>query len=163
MEKKNTKLSINSEAVRQLAVILDETNLSEIEYEDNGCRVRVARQQMVTQAYMAPANTVSTGSVMDAAPSSGAYENQTHHPKHIHDHPGTIKSPMVGTAYLSPEPGAPAFVKPGDRVEVGQTVMIIEAMKVMNPIKAPKAGIVKEICVTDSKPIEFDEALLIIE
>ena len=91
-----------------------------------------------------------------AAPStSGSFD--------LSKHPGVIKSPMVGTVYMSPEPGAPAFIKVGDNVSVGQNLLIIEAMKVMNPIKASKSGIVKKILVRDAEPIEFDTPLLIIE
>ncbi|MEM8827224.1 MAG: acetyl-CoA carboxylase biotin carboxyl carrier protein subunit, partial [Pseudomonadota bacterium] len=96
------------------------------------------------------------------APASGA-EPAPEPAADIKAHPGAVKSPMVGTAYLSPEPGASNFVKPGDQVAAGDTILIVEAMKVMNPITAPKAGRVSQLCVADEQPVEFDEVLAIVE
>jgi acetyl-CoA carboxylase biotin carboxyl carrier protein len=134
--------------IRELSDLLDETGLTEIEVEDDELRVRVAR---------------STAVAAPAAPISA--EIQTAEPvvAEAVKHPGTIVSPMVGTVYLAPEPGAEPFIKAGAKVEEGQTLMIIEAMKVMNPITAPRGGTVKEILVTDAQPVEFEEPLLIIE
>lgn len=141
---------LDKEAIVELAEILKETDLSEIEYEANGVKVRVARQ--MTQSFASiptqAAPVAATASTPAASPSS---------------HPGTVKSPMVGTVYLSPEPGAMPFVKVGDSVSAGQTLLIIEAMKVMNPIKAPTAGTITKIFVKDAEPTEFDSPLLIIE
>lgn len=156
-----TKFKIDGEAIRQLAEILVDTKLTEIEYEDDGRRIRVSRGGSVQAAtvvapgadYHVPANNqVHAASAEVAAP-----------PLTLSNHPGTVKSPMVGTAYMSAEPGAPTFVKVGDTVSAGQTLMIIEAMKVMNPIKAPQAGKVTQIFAQDATPVEFGEPLMVIE
>lgn len=142
---------LDKEAIKELAKILKETDLSEIEYEASGVKIRVARQ-------------IVHASVMATASASPAAHDAASAPASINEnHPGTVKSPMVGTVYLSPEPGAPTFVKVGDSVSVGQNLVIIEAMKVMNPIKATKAGLVKKILVQDAQPVEFNTPLLIIE
>ncbi len=141
---------LDKEAIRELAEILKETDLSEIEYEASGVKIRVARQIVHTSvAASMPVTAISA----DVAPSSGVAVS----------HAGAVKSPMVGTVYLSPEPGAMPYVKVGDSVNVGQNLLIIEAMKVMNPIKASKAGVVKQILVRDSEPVEFGTPLLVIE
>lgn len=151
----DTKLKLDGDSVKQLAEILNETGLSEIEYEDQGCRIRVVKSAapVMMQATTMPALNVSVPSpqapsvpVAAAAPSG---------------HP--VRSPMVGTAYLSPEPGASAFVKVGDHVKEGQTLLIIEAMKVMNPIKAQHSGVIRAINISDASPVEFDEMLMVIE
>ena len=122
-------------------------------------RIRIARSLsagQVVQTAPGPAPIMPAAAPAEisvAPPASGNEEN----------HPGTLKSPMVGTVYVAPEPGAPPFVQVGDSVKEGQTVLIVEAVKVMNPIKAQKTGQVNEILITDSQPIEFDEALMIIE
>ncbi|MCE2716236.1 MAG: acetyl-CoA carboxylase biotin carboxyl carrier protein [Pseudomonadota bacterium] len=139
---------LDKEAIVELAEILKETDLSEIEYEASGVKIRVARQMAASFANI-PMQAAPTAQGAAPAPSA--------------THPGTVKSPMVGTVYLSPEPGAMPFVKTGDSVSAGQTLLIIEAMKVMNPIKAPKAGTVTKIFVKDAEPTEFDAPLLIIE
>ena len=141
---------LDKTAIKELAEILKETDLSEIEFEANGVKIRVARQIVHTSYAPIPMATVGA-EVSQASPASTA------------GHPGVVKSPMVGTVYLSPEPGAMPYVKIGDSINVGQNLLIIEAMKVMNPIKASKAGIVKQILVRDSEPVEFDTPLLIIE
>ena len=137
-------------ALKELAELLNETGLTEIELEENGRRVKVAKstQQTVVQAAPMVASTAaeSKASFSSAVPSGSP-----------------LKSPMVGTVYVASEPGAAPFVKVGDNVSAGQTVFIIEAMKVMNPVKAPKAGTVKEILVENGAPVEFDQVLLIIE
>ena len=160
MSAKDSKFSIDGSAVKQLAEILNETGLSEIEYEDQGCRIRVVKSLPV-QAVMAAAP-------LPQAISPAAHAPSVPHPKEsgatktvASGH--AVRSPMVGTAYLSPEPGAAAYVKVGDRVNAGQTLLIIEAMKVMNPIKASQSGVIKEILVSDGSPVEFDEPLLTIE
>jgi acetyl-CoA carboxylase biotin carboxyl carrier protein len=137
-------------AIASLATLLNETGLTEIELEEGGRRLRVARGGTVIAQAPAPAAHHPAPPAAPATPST------------LH-HAGTVNSPMVGTAYLKPEPGKPAFVKVGDTVEAGATLLIIEAMKVMNPIKAPKAGKVTQIIVGDAQPVEFGEALMIIE
>ena len=150
------------EMVRQLAEILNDTNLTEIEYELDNCRIRVAREIQVNQvmpsAVSAPAMAPAPQSppvLAETLPATPAQE--------LSAHPGAVKSPMVGTAYLSPSPGSDAFVKVGDTVDSGQTLLIIEAMKVMNQIKATSSGTVKDILVRDADPVEFDQPLIIIE
>jgi len=146
-----TKFDVDEALVRKLAQLLKDTGLSEIEFESEGKRIRVNSGQLATTLHQVP--TVGAAPVAAAAPAVKS------------DGPpaGALTSPMVGTAYLSPEPGATAFVKAGDRVNKGQTVLIIEAMKVMNPILAPTAGVVKDILITDGQPVEFGEALMIIQ
>ncbi len=140
---------VDQDLIRQLADLLNETGLTEIEIEQNNTRVRIARSLTIAAAAPAPA----------PPPPSAAEER----PAEPANHAGMVASPMVGTAYLSPEPGAKPFVDVGDRVKEGQTVMIIEAMKTMNQIPAPRAGTVKEILVDDAQPVEYGEPLMIIE
>lgn len=144
-----SKFDVDDALVRKLAKLLQETGLTEIEYENNGQRIRVNSSSTAT-------------SVVAAAPVAAAVAAAPVAVKSDVPAAGTLNSPMVGTAYLSPEPGATAFVKVGDRVSKGQTVLIIEAMKVMNPIQAPAAGTVSEIHVQDGQPVEFGEPLLVI-
>ena len=149
------KFELDTEFVRKLAQLLHETHLGEIELADGDKRVRVARQ---TVTVAAPA----AGPVAAAAPAAA----QTATPAAEADlgkHPGAVKSPMVGTAYLASEPGKPNFVAVGDKVTAGQTLLIIEAMKTFNPIKAPKAGTVMQILVANAHPVEFGEPLMIVE
>jgi acetyl-CoA carboxylase biotin carboxyl carrier protein len=144
-----SKFDVDDALVRKLAKLLQETGLTEIEYENSGQRIRV--NSSVSAASLVAATPAAAAPVAAAAPAKS-------------DAPaaGTLSSPMVGTAYLSPEPSASAFVKVGDRVSKGQTVLIIEAMKVMNPIQAPAAGTVSAIHVEDGQPVEFGEPLLVI-
>jgi acetyl-CoA carboxylase biotin carboxyl carrier protein len=145
-----TKHQVDADLVRKLAGLLDETGLTELEYATNTLRVRVAKNHFNhSGALVAPAVPVAP------APASAA-------PIPAADHPGAVTSPMVGTAYTAPEPGAAAFIKVGDTVRVGQTLLIIEAMKVMNPLAAPHAGTVTEILVRDGQPVEFGEALVVV-
>jgi acetyl-CoA carboxylase biotin carboxyl carrier protein len=144
------------EIIRELADLLNETGLSEIEIEQNGLRVRVARPIQVVQA----GGAVSPGT--NAAGAAEAHATQSA-PRPADIHPGTVRSPMVGTAYRAPAPGAQAFVEVGQEVKQGQTLLIIEAMKTMNPIPAPSSGRVREIIVADAQPVEYDEPLMIIE
>ena len=137
--------------IRRLAALLDETSLTEIELADGDRRLRVAR------APAAPAVAA-----VAAAPAPAPVGVDVGEPEAAQS--GTpILSPMVGTAYSSPEPGSPTFVKVGDQVTEGQTVMIVEAMKVMNPIRAPRGGKVREIVVNDAQPVEFGEVLMILD
>ena len=145
--------------VRELAALLDETGLGEIEIEREGVRVRVARRISIDAAPWATA----TG-----APPAGhaAHAVEATTKKAVDDpakHPGCVKSPMVGTAYLAAEPGAAPFIEIGTRVSQGQTILIIEAMKTMNHIPASKAGTVTAILVTNGQPVEFGEPLAVIE
>lgn len=151
--------SFKEDIVRQLAAILKETDLTEIEYEVEGCRIKVARlMQLSHQATVAPQVQTAQVLTMPTAPLESVAPVQD-----LAKHPGAIKSPMVGNTYLSPSPGADPFVKVGDTVSQGQNVLIIEAMKVMNPIKSPKDGVVKQILVHDGEPVEYDQVLMIIE
>lgn len=152
-----TKFKIDGDAIRQLADILVDTKLTEIEYEDECRRIRVSRGGAPTGALQAA--TVIAAPEAPALPLSTAVSP----PSPASNHPGTVKSPMVGAAYMCPEPGAAPFVKVGDTVAAGQTLLIIEAMKVMNPLKAPQAGKITQILVQDGAPVEFGEPLMVIE
>lgn len=143
---------IDGDLVRKLADLLRETGLSEIEFAEGEKRIRVTRPTA------APAVTVTAAPVV--APIAAVPANA---PVKTAAHPGGVTSPMVGTAYLAAEPGGSPFVRVGDSVKAGQTILIIEAMKVMNPIKAPRGGTVTEVMVADGQPVEFGEVLLIIE
>jgi acetyl-CoA carboxylase biotin carboxyl carrier protein len=145
----------DQDLIRELASLLEETGLSEIEIEREGMRVRVARQAAQTPATFAPASAYAPGQRL-AAEASKAIDDPS-------KHPGCIPSPMVGTVYLAPEPGAAPFVEIGSKVTQGQTLLIIEAMKTMNHIPAPKAGVVMAILVTNGHPVEFGEPLVIVE
>lgn len=146
-------MQVDTKLVRELAELLDETSLTEIEVQDGERRIRVARKAAATQvAAPAPAPVQSTA----AAPAPAPVED-------VKSHPGAVKSPMVGTVYLTPEPGAPNFIAEGRTVTEGDTMLIIEAMKVMNPIVAPKSGRVVRICVANEQPVEFDQPLVVIE
>jgi len=145
----------DQELIRELASLLEETGLSEIEIEREGLRVRVARQHVVNANSFAPALAASPAAPAAAAPKASSEDPAKH--------PGCVKSPMVGTAYLAPEPGTAPFIDIGTRVAQGQTILIIEAMKTMNHIPAPKAGTVTAILVGNGHPVEFGEPLVIIE
>ena len=154
------KFEMDTDFIRKLAAILEETNLGEIELADGERRIRVARAAVAAPAQftmaapmVASAGPAMAGPAVAAAPASGDFSK----------HPGAVKSPMVGTAYLSPEPGKPVFVHVGDKVIAGQTLLIIEAMKTFNPIKAPKAGVVTQVLIENARPVEFAEVLMIIE
>jgi acetyl-CoA carboxylase biotin carboxyl carrier protein len=147
----------DSALIRELALLLDETSLTEIEIEREGLRVRVARNVSVAASVPAaylPAAAAAPAAIGAAA--SGAMADPA-------KHPGVVPSPMVGTAYWSPEPGAKPFVEVGTKVSAGQTLLIIEAMKTMNQIPSPRAGTVTQILVEDGQPVEFGEPLMIIE
>ena len=150
-------MNVDVDLVRQLAEMLDEANLTEIEVEDGDRCIRVVRSSGGA-VYAAPAPLAAPAPVaaapvpVEAAPAASA-EN----------HPGAVKSPMVGTVYLAPEPGADPFIKTGDSVSEGDTLLIIEAMKVMNPILAPKSGTVTALLVEDAEPVEFNQPLVTVE
>jgi len=144
------KFEMDTEFVRKLAQVLHETNLGEIELADGERRIRIAR----------PSVTVAAAPVAAAAPAASSPVAAAND---LGKHPGAVKSPMVGTAYLAPEPGKPKFVAVGDEVTKGQTLLIIEAMKTFNPIKAPKAGTVAQILIDNAQPVEFEQPLMIVE
>ncbi|MFN4016865.1 MAG: acetyl-CoA carboxylase biotin carboxyl carrier protein [Reyranella sp.] len=152
------KFELDTEFVRKLAAILEETKLGEIELADGERRIRVARPTAPVASAApvmmaaAPAAAVPSAAAPAAAPAGD-----------LSKHPGVVKSPMVGTAYLAPEPGKPNFVSVGDKVNAGQTLLIIEAMKTFNPIKAPKAGTVVQVLIENARPVEFGEPLMIVE
>lgn len=148
----SNKSSIDQDLIRDLAALLKETDLTEIEVEQEDLRIRVAR----TLAVVNVAAPSAPAAVMDAAPA----EAKTVDPA---KHPGVLPSPMVGTAYFAPAPGSKPFVVIGDSVKAGQTVMIVEAMKTMNQISAPRAGKVTALLVDDGQPVEYGEPLMIIE
>ncbi len=151
------KFEMDTEFIRKLAKLLDETNLGEIEMAEGDRRIRVARPAPTPapSAASVPVATVPLA-VAGSIPVAPAAND-------ISKHPGAVKSPMVGTAYLSPEPGKPVFVHIGDKVTAGQTLLIIEAMKTFNPIKAPKAGTVAQVLIDNAQPVEFGQPLMIVE
>lgn len=159
---KKTAASTGSSLVRELAEILDDKGLVELEYATDDVEIRLSRAtaQMAAPVMSAPAAVPAPA---PAAPSAPATASPDASADVSADHPGAVKSPMVGTAYLAPEPGADDFIKVGDNVKAGQTLLIIEAMKVMNPITAENAGVVKAIMVSNAQPVEYGEALVIIE
>jgi acetyl-CoA carboxylase biotin carboxyl carrier protein len=146
----DSKLAIDKDLIRELTALLDETGLTEIEIERDGVRVRVARNAgpQIT-AHSAP--IALPGPIVATTPADLA------------KHPGAVTSPMVGTAYRGAAPGAPPFVDIGSKVTAGETLLIIEAMKTMNQIPAPRAGTVTQILIEDGQPVEFGEPLVIIE
>lgn len=148
-----TRIPIDPDAIRALAAVLIETGLSEIEISDKDSRIRVVRA-------IAPATVVTALTPAAAVPVSAVAAPAV---QDLSAHPGAVTSPMVGVAYLSPEPGAPVFVSVGQQVQAGQTLLLIEAMKTFNQIKAPKAGTVAAILVQHSAPVEYGEVLIILE
>lgn len=149
-------MKIDAKAIKELAALLNETGLTEIEVADGDQAIRVCKGggTVVSSApvYNMPSDPTTPQAANLSAPDTVA-----------HAHPGAVKSPMVGTAYLSPEPGKPAFVSKGDTVKAGDTLLIIEAMKVMNPIKAERSGTVTQILVEDAQPLEYGDVLMVIE
>jgi acetyl-CoA carboxylase biotin carboxyl carrier protein len=147
------KSNIDQDLIRELAKLLEETGLSELEVEQEGTRIRVARgARNVVAAAPIPAPVAHTAAPVVAASPADAGK-----------HPGAVTSPMVGTAYLAPSPGAKAFIEVGTKVKAGDTLLIIEAMKTMNQIPAPRSGTVTQILVEDGQPVEFGEVMLIVE
>lgn len=147
------KFPIDSDAIRTLAGLLDETGLTEIAVEDGDRKLRVSRGGTVIAA---------------PAPMAASHGTPTHVAEAAADpgdvnHPGAVKSPMVGTVYTAPEPGAAAYVKAGDQVSEGDTLVIIEAMKVMNPIRAPRGGKVSRVMVENGSPVEYGQVLMVID
>ncbi|MDJ0977130.1 MAG: acetyl-CoA carboxylase biotin carboxyl carrier protein [Erythrobacter sp.] len=153
-------MNVDTALVRELAELLNETGLTEIEVEDDDRKIRVARGGATAPAAPMPA-TIAPVAAAPAAPPATAPSAQTP-AEGSADAAGALKSPMVGTAYLAPEPGKPNFVKVGDSVAAGDTLLIVEAMKVMNPITADKAGTIKAVLVDNAQPVEFDQPLVVI-
>jgi acetyl-CoA carboxylase biotin carboxyl carrier protein len=152
-------MRIEADLVRQLAELLNQNELTEIEVVDGDRRIAVRRE--VTVAHAAPVGVAPAApapAVQAAAPAPAPAAEVP-----AAQHPGAVKSPMVGTVYLSAEPGSKPFVSPGDSVREGDTLLIVEAMKVMNPIVATRAGTVRQILVVDAQPVEFDQPLVIVE
>lgn len=158
------KEGINEKAVEKLAHILNDTNLTEIEYEAQDFRIRVARTPAAVSMAHAPAPSVAPTPppVADLSTTSKTDASGVSHDMDFINHPGAVKSPMVGTVYLSAQPDAPHFIKEGSTVKEGDTLLIIEAMKVMNPIRASKSGKVQKILVKNAEPVEYDHPLVII-
>ena len=146
-------MNVDTRLVRELAELLSETGLTEIEVEDGDRKIKVSRAAPVA----APAPVM-------AAPASASAPAPAPAPAEpaAPDLSSAVRSPMVGTAYLHPEPGADAFIKVGDKVKAGDTLMIIEAMKVMNPLTAPAAGTVKQILIENAQPVEYDQPLVVV-
>ncbi len=153
---RNSGMNVDSSLVRELAELLNETGLTEIEVEDNDRKIRVARGGGVSAA-PAPAFAPQTPAPAPVA----AAPAPTAEPA-ADSHEDAMLSPMVGTAYLAPEPGADDFIKIGDKVKAGDTLLIVEAMKVMNPIAADKSGTIKAILIENAQPVEFDQPLVVI-
>ena len=148
-------MRVETDLVRQLAELLHQNDLSEIEVEDGDRRIAVKRQIGAAPAAAAPPPPPAAAAA--APPPAPTVELAPA------NNPGTVKSPMVGTVFLSGEPGAKPFVSAGDKVKVGDTLLIVEAMKVMNPITAPRAGTVRQVLVQDAQPVEYDQPLVIVE
>jgi acetyl-CoA carboxylase biotin carboxyl carrier protein len=149
--------SEDSALIRELALLLDETSLTEIEIERAGLRVRVARNITIAASMPASLQAAAPGATASATATAAAATAD------LANHPGVVPSPMVGTAYWAPEPGAKPFIEVGVKVTAGQTLLIIEAMKTMNQIPSPRDGTVTQILVEDGQPVEFGEPLVIIE
>ena len=152
-------MKINSKEIKELAEILNETGLNEIEVAEGDQMIRVNKGMIVSGGLTMTAAPVS----MPSAPTVPQAANTDMPDAITSDHPGAVTSPMVGTAYTAPEPGAQTFVKKGDNVSEGDTLIIIEAMKVMNPIKAHKGGTVTQILLENGQPVEFGDVLMVIE
>jgi acetyl-CoA carboxylase biotin carboxyl carrier protein len=151
------KLNVDTALIERLAELLQRTGLTEIELAEGDSRIRVARK---TQPVIATVPGPAPASAAAAAP-AGSEEAARH--AAAEEHPGAVRAPMVGTVYLTPEPGAPPFITVGGEVREGQTLLIIEAMKVMNPIRAARSGRIAKLLVTNGDPVEYGELLLIIE
>ncbi len=153
-----TGMQVDTALVRELAELLDATSLTEIEVADGERRIRVARKAANVTGYAtAPAIAAPAAAPAAAAPAAAPAVDD------LKSHPGLVRSPIVGTAYITPDPTSPPFITEGQAVKEGDTLLIIEAMKVMNPITAPKAGTVKRILIRNEQPVEYDEPLVVIE
>ncbi len=148
------EFDIDGDLVRKLSALLDETGLTEIEFTDGERRIRVGKT--VQAVAVAPQVASAAAAGEEASPAGDE-------PASLADHPGAVTAPMVGTAFIAPEPGADPFVGVGDSVSAGQTLLLIEAMKTFNPVRAPKAGRVAQILISDGTPVEYGEPLIILE
>ncbi|MBU6251994.1 MAG: acetyl-CoA carboxylase biotin carboxyl carrier protein [Alphaproteobacteria bacterium] len=155
MAERTGNMQVDVKLVRQLAELLNDTSMTEIEVETEECKIRVARTVQAAAVSYAAAPVAAPAASAPAAPAAPAAAPA--------DHPGAVKSPMVGTAYLAASPEAAPFVNVGDSVKEGDTLIIIEAMKVMNPIVAPRGGKVTQMLVANGQPVEFDQPLVVIE
>ncbi|AXK80437.1 acetyl-CoA carboxylase biotin carboxyl carrier protein [Pseudolabrys taiwanensis] len=153
---KSAKTLVDRELIQELSKLLDETGLTEIEIEQDGQRIRVARGAAAAPTVVVPARAMPAAIPQPVGESAAA-------PLDPAKHPGVVTSPMVGTAYAAPEPGAKPFVEIGSKVKAGETLLIVEAMKTMNQIPAPRGGTVIQILFEDGQPVEFGEPLVIIE
>ncbi|HEY3637301.1 MAG TPA: acetyl-CoA carboxylase biotin carboxyl carrier protein [Rhizomicrobium sp.] len=144
---------VDAAAIRELAELLEETGLGEIEIEHGGRRIRVVRASQGAPFAATPVPVMSERVAVPDRPEPAARKS---------DAEGAVPSPLVGTVYIAPEPGKPPFVKVGDTVREGDTLLIVEAMKTMNPILAPRSGTVKEVCVRDAQPVEFGQTLIVL-
>ena len=149
------RLPVDAEIIRTLAKILQDTGLTEIEIAEKDSRIRVVRAPAVIQASVPVAAAPASAAAAPPSPATEAAD--------IAHHPGAVKSPMVGVAYLGPEPGAPAYVAVGQAVTAGQTLLLIEAMKTFNQIKAPRNGTLSRILITSGVPVEYGEVLMVID
>jgi acetyl-CoA carboxylase biotin carboxyl carrier protein len=153
-KKSMAKLNVDTSLIETLAELLQRTGLTEIEISEGDARIRVVREQPNTVAHVPhAARPAQAPPPVSAAKPAGVVES----------HPGAVRAPMVGTVYLTPEPGAPPFVSLGDEIREGQTLLIIEAMKVMNPIRAPRGGRLVQLLVNSGDPVEYGELLMIVE
>jgi acetyl-CoA carboxylase biotin carboxyl carrier protein len=152
---RGTSMNVDTRLVRELAELLSETGLTEIEVEDGDRKIKVSRG--MTMPFQAGAAPAAAPAASAPAPAPAAVAEPA-----APDTANAVRSPMVGTAYLHPEPGADPFIKVGDKVKAGDTLMIIEAMKVMNPITAPSAGTIKQIMIENAQPVEFDQPLVVV-
>ena len=152
-------MKIDSDAIKELAKLLEDTGLNEIEVADGDKAIRVSKGAN----NVVVAGNGGGGYAMPSDPAVPQIANTAAPDTTAHSHPGAVTSPMVGTAYCAPEPGASNFVSKGDNVQAGDTLFIIEAMKVMNPIKAEKSGTVTQILIEDGQPVEFGDVLMVIE
>jgi len=156
-------MRVDTDLIRQLADLLTEKDLTEIEVEDSERRVVVKRNTMAKEMAAAMSRAAPATAAIEPGPAPSPAPAGPVTEESAATHPGVVKSPMVGTVYLSGEPGTAPFVSVGSQVAAGETLVIVEAMKVMNPIAAPKAGTVKQILVQDAQPVEFDQPLVIVE
>jgi acetyl-CoA carboxylase biotin carboxyl carrier protein len=153
-----TGMQVDTALVRELAELLDATSLTEIEVADGERRIRVARKAAQVTGYAPAPSAAPAAAPATAAPAAAAVAVDD-----IKSHPGLVRSPIVGTAYLTPDPTSPPFITEGKAVKEGDTLLIVEAMKVMNPITAPRAGTVVRILIRNEQPVEYDEPLVVIE
>jgi acetyl-CoA carboxylase biotin carboxyl carrier protein len=155
-------MMVDTDLVRQLAELLNASDLSEIEVQDGVRRIVVKRKLAQAPVYASAPQQAAPAAPPPPPPQTAAQTLATEELAAA-NHPGAVKSPMVGTVFLAGEPGAKPFVQPGDRVEAGDTLLIVEAMKVMNPITATRSGTVKQVLVIDAQPVEYDQPLVIVE